>query len=183
MTMPDLSLTGQSTMQEILEAYPGAQRALFRKHHIGGCSHCGFQPAETLEQVCQRNNNLNVADILDSIRASHEQDEKVFMSAKDLAQLRRENPALTLLDVRSRQEFDAVHIAGSVLMSQTVTQEIMSQWPRDRLLIIIDHQGRSGLDAAAYFAGHGFANVRCLRGGLDAWSQDVDPKLPRYRLA
>src|SRR5437016_3992269 len=45
----------QSTMGEVLEAYPGAQRALFRKYHIGGCSSCAFSPAETLEQVCGRN--------------------------------------------------------------------------------------------------------------------------------
>ena len=43
-----------------------------------------------------------------------------------------------------------------------------------------DH--KSALDAAAYFLGHGFENVRCLRGGIDEWSQEVDTKLPRYRL-
>jgi rhodanese-related sulfurtransferase len=49
-------------------------------------------------------------------------------------------------------------------------------------LVIIDHQGKQGLDAAAYFMGHGLQNVRCLRGGIDAWSQEVDPKVRRYRL-
>ena len=49
-------------------------------------------------------------------------------------------------------------------------------------LVIIDHQGKQALDAAAYFIGHGLKQVRCLRGGLDAWSREVDPKLPRYRL-
>jgi rhodanese-related sulfurtransferase len=38
------------------------------------------------------------------------------------------------------------------------------------------------MDAAAYFAGHGFTNVRALRGGVDAWSREVDPKVPRYEL-
>ena len=38
------------------------------------------------------------------------------------------------------------------------------------------------MDAAAYFAGHGFENVRALQGGIDAWSQEVDPNLPRYEL-
>ena len=31
-------------MRDVLEKFPGAQRALFRKYHIGGCSSCGFQP-------------------------------------------------------------------------------------------------------------------------------------------
>ena len=38
------------------------------------------------------------------------------------------------------------------------------------------------MDAAAYFQGHGFENVKSLRGGIDAWSVEVDPNLPRYHL-
>jgi rhodanese-related sulfurtransferase len=38
------------------------------------------------------------------------------------------------------------------------------------------------LDAAAYFLGHGFENVHCLRGGIDAWSQEIDQTIPRYRV-
>jgi len=50
-------------------------------------------------------------------------------------------------------------------------------------VVIIDHEGRQGLDAAAYFTGHGFDRVRCLRGGIDAWSQEIDATVPRYKLA
>jgi rhodanese-related sulfurtransferase len=183
MTMTDSQITGQSSMRQILETYPGAQRALFREYHIGGCSSCSFQPTETLEQVCARNNHLNVEEVLAFIRTSHEQDEKILISPKDLEHERRENKSIKLLDVRSRQEFEAVHIEGSLLLSQPVMQEIMSSWPRNTALIIIDHRGRTGLDAAAYFAGHGFEKVRCLRGGIDAWSEEVEPALPRYQLA
>jgi rhodanese-related sulfurtransferase len=183
MTTAEAPITVNSTMREILEAYPGAQRALFRKYHIGGCSSCAFQPTETLAEVCQRNNSLPVDQVLEHIRASHELDEKIFVAPKELEQLRRADPAIKLLDIRSRQEFEAVHLEGSVLMSQSTMQEIMGHWPRNQTLIIIDHLGRSGLDAAAYFAGHGFEQVRTLLGGIDAWAQEIDPSLPRYRLA
>jgi rhodanese-related sulfurtransferase len=176
-----MTIGPQSFMRDVLEAYPGAQRALFRRYHIGGCASCGFQPGETLEQVCQRNNNLNVSEVLGHIRTSHEQDAKLLISPKELAPLREQN-SVKLVDVRSREEYDAVHIDGSLLLSQPVMQEIMSKWPRNEALVIIDHQGKTALDAAAYFLGHGFENVRCLRGGIDAWSQEIDPKLPRYRL-
>src|SRR5712671_3199115 len=172
----------QSTMREVLEAYPGAQRALFRRYHIGGCSQCGFQPAETLEQVCRRNDNLDVNEVLEQIRTSHEQDAKMLIEPKELAEWLKQDRSIRLLDVRSREEFAAVHIEGAVLMSQPVTQEIMAEGTNSRPLVIVDHQGRQGLDAAAYFIGHGLKNVRCLRGGIDAWSREVDPKLPRYRL-
>ena len=177
-----MTIGAESSMREVLEAYPGAQRALFRRYHIGGCASCGFQPAETLEEVCQRNNSLNVAEVLDHIRSSHEQDAKLLMAPKELAALREQTGELKLVDVRSREEYEAVHIEGSLLLSQPIMQEMMSQWPRSQTLIIIDHQGKTALDAAAYFLGHGFENVRCLRGGIDAWSQEIDPQLRRYRL-
>jgi len=171
-----------STMREVLEAYPGAQRALFRRYHIGGCSSCAFQPDETLEQVCQRNGNLSVEEVLAHIRSSHEQDAKILISPGELAAWLKWDNAVRLLDVRSREEFDAVHIAGSVLLSQPVMREIMAEGTNARPLAIIDHQGRQALDAAAYFLGHGLQNVRCLRGGIDAWAQEVEPAMRRYRV-
>lgn len=172
----------QSPMSAVLEVFPGAQRAMFRRYHIGGCSSCGFQPTETLAQVCERNGNLDVTDVLAHIRSSHEQDAKILIEPKELAAWLKQNPAVKLLDVRSREEFEAVHLEGSVLMSQPVMQEIMASGSNSNPLVIIDHKGKTALDAAAYFMGHGLQNVRCLRGGIDAWSQEVDAKVRRYDL-
>ena len=172
----------QSTMQTVLEAFPGAQRALFRRYHIGGCSSCGFQLTETLEQLCGRNNKLDVAEVLAHIRASHEQDAKVFITPTELFALLARDQSIRLLDVRSREEYEAVRIENSLLLSQPTMQEIMARWPRNQVFVIIDHQGKHGLDAAAYFLGHGFENVRCLRGGIDAWALEIESSLPRYRL-
>jgi rhodanese-related sulfurtransferase len=171
-----------STMREVLAAYPGAQRALFRRYHIGGCSQCAFQPDETLEGICQRNGGLDVVEVLAHIRSSHEQDTAIFITAPELAAWIRRDPALRLVDVRSREEFEAVHLPGSVLLSQPVMREIMGEGTNTRPLVLVDHQGKHGLDAAAYFIGHGLQNVRCLQGGLEAWSREVDPSFPRYRV-
>ena len=175
-------LTGESPMSAVLAAYPGAQRALFRRYHIGGCSSCGFQPTETLAGVCQRNGNLDVIEVLGHIQSSHEQDEKILIGAKELAEWRKQDATLRLVDVRSREEFEAVHIEGSTLLSQPVMQQIMAEGTNTRALVVVDHQGKNGLDAAAYFMGHGLQNVRCLRGGIDAWSQEVDAAVRRYKL-
>jgi rhodanese-related sulfurtransferase len=177
-----VKINPQSTMSAVLEAYPGAQRALFRRYHIGGCSSCGFQPQETLEQVCQRNGGLNVVEVLEHIKSSHEQDAKLLVEPKELAAWLQREPALRLVDVRSREEFEAVHLPGSVLLSQPVMMEIMGEGTNTRPLVVIDHQGKKSLDAAAYFLGHGLQNVQCLRGGIDAWSQEVDPTIKRYRV-
>jgi rhodanese-related sulfurtransferase len=170
-------------MREVLENFPGAQRALFRRYHIGGCSSCGFSPDETLAQVCARNGNLDVTEVLAHIQSSHGQDAKVLISPAELAGLLQRDPSVKLVDVRSREEFEAVNIAGSVLLSQDVMRELMASGSNTNPIVVIDHAGKNGLDAAAYFMGHGLQNVRCLRGGIDAWAQDVEPKMRRYKLS
>jgi len=169
-------------MSDVLEVFPGAQRALFRLYHIGGCNQCGFQPTETLAQVCERNGDLDAGEVLEHIRSSHEQDAKILLEPKELAEWRRQDTSLRLLDVRSREEYEAVHIEGSALMSQETMRQIMADGSNTRPLVIVDHQGKQGLDAAAYFLGHGLQNVRCLRGGIDAWAREVDATMRRYRL-
>ncbi|HLX70141.1 MAG TPA: rhodanese-like domain-containing protein [Verrucomicrobiae bacterium] len=177
-----MAIAPQSPMRDVLELYPGAQRALFRRYHIGGCSNCGFSPDETLAQVCQRNGNLDINEVLGHIQSSHEQDAKIFISPKDLAAAVQQDKSIRLVDVRSREEYEAVHIDGSTLLSQDAMRQIMGDGSNTRPLVVIDHQGKQGLDAAAYFMGHGLQNVRCLRGGIDAWAQEVDTKMRRYKL-
>ena len=177
-----MDINSQSPMSAVLETFPGAQRALFRRYHIGGCSSCGFSPDETLAQVCARNGNLDVAEVLAHIQSSHEQDAKVLISPAELAGLLQNDKSVKLVDVRSREEFEAVNIAGAVLLSQDVMRELMASGSNTNPVVVIDHAGKNGLDAAAYFMGHGLQNVRCLRGGIDAWAQEVDAKMRRYKL-
>jgi len=169
-------------MRDVLETFPGAQRALFRRYHIGGCSSCGFSPDETLAQVCARNGGLAVAEVLAHVRSSHEQDAGILISAPDLAEWLKRDASVKLVDVRSREEFEAVHIAGSVLLSQDVMRDLMASGSNKHPIVVIDHQGKNGLDASAYFLGHGLESVRCLRGGIDAWAQTVEPTMRRYKL-
>ena len=114
-------------------------------------------------------------------RESHRTQESAN-SARDLAERIGRGEKVYVLDVRTREEYDAVKIDKAHLFTQELMQEIQSSWPRENLFIIYDHQGTRSLDAAAYFQGHGFENVKSLRGGIDAWSVDVDPKLSRYHL-
>jgi rhodanese-related sulfurtransferase len=175
-------ISPQSPMRDVLEKFPGAQRALFRRYHIGGCSSCGFSPDETLEGVCARNGSLDVNEVLAHIESSHEQDAKILISPKELADALKQDKSLRIVDVRSREEFEAVHIEGSTLLSQDVMRQIMGDGSNTKPLVVVDHSGKNALDAAAYFMGHGLQNVRCLRGGIDAWAQEVDTTMRRYRV-
>jgi rhodanese-related sulfurtransferase len=168
-------------MRDLLAQYPGAQRALFRSYHIGGCSSCGFRPDETLAEVCARNENLPVADVAATILSAHEADQNMQVSVTEAAQLVKDGKA-KLVDVRTREEFDAVNIPGSVFLTQELMHEL-GGWPKDQQIVFVCHHGIRSLDAASYFAGHGMDNVRSLTGGIDAWSCEIDESLPRYELA
>src|SRR5688500_8037490 len=109
-----VSIDPQTTMGDLLALFPGAQRALFRRYHIGGCASCGFRPEETLAEVCARNEGLPVDEVTAHIIASHEEDQRLQISPADLAIALKEDPTARLIDVRTREEYDAVHIDGAI---------------------------------------------------------------------
>lgn len=176
------SLDPNLPMQELLKLYPGAQRALFRRYHIGGCSSCGFRPTETLAEICARNEQAPLDEVVEHILASHEADLKMQIAPQDLAAALKDDSRAKLVDIRTREEFDAVHIEGAIFFTQELMQEILMKWDRTALIAIIDHKGARSMDAAAYFLGHGFENVKSVRGGIDAWSLVIDANLPQYDL-
>jgi rhodanese-related sulfurtransferase len=169
------------SMQELVAQFPSAQRALFRRYHIGGCSSCGFRPDETLAEVCARNENLPVDEVVKTIVEAHEAEADMEVTVQQAAELVKDGKA-RLVDVRTREEWDAVHIENSTFLSQELMHEL-GGWPREQLIIFLCHHGVRSLNAAAYFAGHGLENVKSMKGGIDAWSLEIDPSLPRYELA
>src|SRR6185503_10427063 len=94
------------SMSELLQQFPGAQRALFRKYHIGGCSSCGFSPEETLAGVCARNDDLNVEEVVEHIVTSHHADEAIQIDPRELAERIAKGEKVYLLDMRTREEWE-----------------------------------------------------------------------------
>src|SRR6516162_197442 len=64
-------LSGVWTMQQVTTVFPSAQRALFQKYHVGGCSSCGFQPTDTLAAVAM-SHGLDVDEVVKFIHQSDE---------------------------------------------------------------------------------------------------------------
>ena len=171
-------LSGAWTMEQVTTVFPSAQRALFQKYHVGGCSSCGFQPTDTLTTVAF-NHGLDVNEVIDHIRKSQDMEKDIEITPQETAELLRQG-RIKLLDVRSPEEYEIAHVAGSVLVDQALAQEIMQTWSRDTPIVTICHHGMRSLDAAAYLRGHGFLNTKSMRGGIDAWAEQIDPSLPRY---
>ena len=176
-------ISAETTMKQLQELMPGARRALFAKYHIGGCQSCGFDDSETIGEVCKRNEDLPVDDVLKHLSSSAEHDQKIQINPSDLKkELDQENADIKLLDIRSREEFEAVKIPGSEIMTADLQQEALGKWDKETRTIIIDHTGDRSLDVAAFFIGHGLNRTVALTGGIDAYSKEVDPNIPRYRI-
>ena len=176
-------ISAETTMKQLQELMPGARRALFAKYHIGGCQSCGFDDSETIGDVCKRNEDLPVDDVLKHLSSSAEHDQKIQINPTDLKkELDQEDTDIKLLDIRSREEFEAVKIPGSEIMTADLQQEALGKWDKETRTIIIDHTGDRSLDVTAFFIGHGLNRTVALAGGIDAYSKEVDPNIPRYRI-
>jgi len=178
-------LQPNQTMAEIEAAFPSARRALFRSFHIGGCSSCGFQPQETLQEVCLRNENLDPLKAVEIILAAQDEEDRLQWTPQELKARREAGLVLCLVDIRSREEHEAVHIEGSDCLTQELTRRLLDSKEgqgSDGVVVLYDHQGKHVMDAVSYFIGHGLKQVRGLKGGIDAWSREIDPALPRYQI-
>jgi rhodanese-related sulfurtransferase len=123
-----------------------------------------------------------VEEVIAHIQIGHEADKQLEIAPKEVTERRARGEKVRLLDLRTREEWEAVHLDGAEFVTQDFIQRLMGKEGKEGLLVFYDHSGASSIDAAAYFAGHGFTNTRYLRGGIDAWSVEVDPKVPRYKL-
>jgi rhodanese-related sulfurtransferase len=157
-------------MQEILAAYPAAQRALFRKYHIGGCSSCGFQPTDTLQTVLANHRCQDpIPAVIAYIEESQRVDDKSKIDSKQLDSWLRAKEPLRLIDMRSPEETASGMIAGAEALTQELAQQLQQQWPKDTKIVLYCHRGHRSADAAAWLAGHGFTNVWSLGNGIEGW--------------
>jgi monothiol glutaredoxin len=90
-----------------------------------------------------------------------------------------EESALELFDVRQQKERDQAKIEGSKLLDRATQQYILGL-DKQTPLYFHCHHGQRSQQAAAFFLSHGFQNVFNVSGGIDAWSVQVDPSVPRY---
>lgn len=170
-----------TSMVDLLAAYPGARRALFARYHIGGCSSCAYRDDETLAEVCERN-EINVEEAIAHVLQSHEVDKGMLIAPAEVKSMQDEGREFVFLDTRTREEYEAVSISGSEFMTQERQQELFGKAKENDVIVLYDHTGGRVLDTCAWFQGHGLKGARGMIGGIDAWSKEVDKKVPRYRL-
>jgi len=89
--------------------------------------------------------------------------------------------SFTLLDVREPWEFATAKISGAKLipMGDVPSRAHQELDPEDHIVVVCHHGVRS-MNVTVWLRQQGFENAQSMRGGIDAWSRRVDPKVPVY---
>ncbi len=87
---------------------------------------------------------------------------------------------LMLLDVREPWEYETAKIDGSTLLPMGEIPGRLQELDPEAHIVTICHAGVRSMNVAVWLRNQGFENVQSLRGGIDAWSREIDPQVPRY---
>ena len=102
------------------------------------------------------------------------------IGAQELARWREEGQRFLLLDVRTPEEHAIAHIQGALLIPLAELPRRLDELQREVPIVAHCHVGVRSARAAQLLRRAGFRRVRNLRGGIDAWSREVDSSVPRY---
>ena len=87
---------------------------------------------------------------------------------------------LLLVDVREPWEFDVCRIAEAKLIPVGQIPANLQSLDVDEEVICYCHHGMRSLDVAVWLRNQGVASAKSLAGGIERWSLEIDPQVPRY---
>lgn len=113
------------------------------------------------------------------LTSPHEPPKVKALGVKELKRWMDEKKAFELFDVRTERERDIAMIEGSTLLDKEGEEKLLAL-PKDATIVFQCHHGMRSRSAAEHFLSQGYRDVYNLTGGIEAWSSEVDPKVPRY---
>jgi len=103
----------------------------------------------------------------------------INITTQELQELITNKTNITLLDVRTHQETEIASIGGIHIPLNELPNRI-NELDQKSHIIIYCHHGVRSLTAVGILQSHGFNKVQHLRGGIDAWSDIIDPSIRKY---
>jgi rhodanese-related sulfurtransferase len=102
------------------------------------------------------------------------------ISAKEVSERIARGDKLFLLDVREHWEYELSRIAGATLIPLgTLPANLNTLLDADNVICYCHHGVRS-LDAAVWLRQQGVESAKSMAGGIERWSVEIDPRVPRY---
>jgi rhodanese-related sulfurtransferase len=87
-----------------------------------------------------------------------------------------------LVDVREEDEFAICRVDGAELLPLSAfARDFAARLPdKSQTILLYCHHGMRSLRAAEFLSGHGYTGAKSISGGIDLWSLEIDPSVPRY---
>jgi adenylyltransferase/sulfurtransferase len=102
------------------------------------------------------------------------------ISAKEVNERVGRGDKLLLIDVREQWEYDLAKIPGAKLIPLgTLPANLNTLLDADEVICYC-HHGMRSLDAAVWLRQQGVESAKSMAGGIERWSVEVDPQVPRY---
>ncbi|HKF26648.1 MAG TPA: rhodanese-like domain-containing protein [Candidatus Acidoferrum sp.] len=102
------------------------------------------------------------------------------ISVAELRQKKNSGEAFLLVDVREPWEYETCRIDGAILIPMRTIPANLGRLDVDQNVICYCHHGQRSLDVAAWLRAQGVEAAQSLAGGIDRWSAEIDPGVPRY---
>jgi rhodanese-related sulfurtransferase len=102
------------------------------------------------------------------------------ITVSELHRRRKAGEKFLLIDVREQWEYDTCRIDGGRLIPMRMIPASLQALDVDEDVICYCHHGMRSLDVAAWLRSQGIENAQSLAGGIDRWSLEIDPSVPRY---
>lgn len=102
------------------------------------------------------------------------------IGVKELKERRDQKRPHVLIDVREPDEHATAKIEGSLLIPLGQLMGRAGEIPKDREVIVHCHHGGRSAQAVRWLLQNGVKDAKNLDGGIDAWSCEIDPEVPRY---
>lgn len=170
-------ITEQSSLREIGLYYSGMWHFLEKKYHLPKSK----VDANTSLSLLSAQFDLPPAQILfmeiQLNETSHRVQEITALEASDLLKSKLQ---LKILDVREEWEREFGSLPKSQPLDKTLLEEISKNWSQEAPILLYCHFGVRSADAAHHLSQLGFSQIYIIKGGIDAWSVQVDPSVPRY---
>ena len=102
------------------------------------------------------------------------------ITVQELKQRLDKGDTIVVVDVREPWEYNTAKIEGSILIPLATLPHSLDKLDKNAEIVCQCHHGMRSADATAFLHQQGFKNTKNLVGGIDAWSAQVDPTVPRY---
>lgn len=102
------------------------------------------------------------------------------ITPQELKQKLDRREKILLIDVRELWEYNIAKIEGAQLIPLGTLASEAKKLDPNAEIVVHCHMGMRSMDATQFLLQQGFKNVKNLTGGINAWSQQVDPSVPRY---